>query len=111
MLLRSSAIYKYTRDRCQQSYLGSTALQIRRFAKHRGISFRTGDRLTRPDNSVIRDHCFNNDHLFKISNFNIIDRTAQILDLRILKSNHINTNRPEINNNQTATTVNILDII
>ena len=107
MLVRSSVIYKYTCNCCQQSYIGSTVLQLlRRCAQHRGISFRTGNRLTRPDNSAIRDYCFNNDHSFKIFNFNIIDSTAQILDLRILEYIHINTNRPKINNNHTATTVN-----
>ena len=64
----------------------------------------------RSDNSAIRDHCFNNDHSYKISNINIIDSTEQGLDLRILKFIHINNNRPEINNNQTATIINILDI-
>ena len=33
-----------------------------------------------------------------------------ISKLHILESIHINTNRPEINNNQFATTVNMLDI-
>ena len=45
-----------------------------------------------------------------ILNFNIIDSTAQLLDLRIVESIHINTNIPEINNNQIAKNVNILCI-
>ena len=112
MLVRSSLIYKYTCDCCQQSYIGSTSLQLfRRCAQHKGVSFRTGRLLTRPDNSAIRDHCFSLDHPFKTSNFNIIDSASQILDLRILESIHIINNRPEINNNQTATIVNVLDAV
>ena len=111
IFVRSSLIYQYTCDCCQQSCIGSTALQLfRRCAQHRGISFRTGTMLTRSDNSAIRDYCFNNDHPFKNSNVNIIDSTARLLDLRILESIHIHRNNPEINNYQTATTVNILDI-
>ena len=98
-------------DRKQKSYIGSIALHLfRRCAQHRGISSRPGDRVTRPDNSAVRDHRFNNDHLFKILNFNTIDSTEQVLDLKILESIHINTNRPKINNHQTDTTVTILDI-
>ena len=66
--------------------------------------------LTRPENPAIRDHCFNNDHNFKISNFNIIDSAAQHFDLRILESIHIKRSNLDINNYETATTVNILDI-
>ena len=44
-----------------------------------------------------------------MSNFYIIDTAERLLDLRILESIHIINNRPEINNNQTATIVNVLD--
>ena len=84
MLVRSSVIYKYTCDCYQQSYIGNTALQLLRCAQHRGVSFRTGDRLSRQDNSAIRDPCFNNGHPFKISNFNVVDSTSLLLNLRIL---------------------------
>ena len=110
MLKCSPVVCKYTGGYCQQFYIGSTALQLfRRCAQHRGNSFRTGDSLTRPDNSAIRDHSFDNDHPFKILYFNVINGTSQLLDLRILESIYINTNSSEINHNQTATTVNILD--
>ena len=87
-----------------------TAL-FRRCAQHKGVSFRTSRFLTRPDNSAIKDNCFSLDHPFKMSNFNIIDNAAQLLDLRILESIHIINNRPEINTNQTATIVNVLDAV
>ena len=108
MIVRSSVIYQYTCDCCQLSYIGSTALQLfRRCALHRGISFRTGTMLTRPDNSAIRDHCFNNEIPFKISHFNVIDSTAQ----KILEFQNLFISI-EINNDtyQTATIVNILYI-
>ena len=65
MLVRSSLIYKYTCDCCQQSHISSTFLQLfRRCAQHKEVSFRTGTFLTRSDNSAIRDHCFSLDHPF-----------------------------------------------
>ena len=39
--------------------------------------------------------------------FFMIDSPAQLLDLRILESLHISSNRLEMNNNQIATIVNI----
>ena len=43
MLMRSSVVYKYTCDCCQQSYISSTELQLFcRCAQHKGVSFRTG---------------------------------------------------------------------
>ena len=91
-------------------YRQHCAAIIQKMCPAQGNSFRTGDRLTRLDNSAIRGHRVNNDQSCKISNFNIIDSTTQVLDLRMLESMHIITNRPRINNNQTATTINYLDI-
>ena len=99
ILVRTSLIYKYTCDCCQQSYIGSTTLQLfRRCAQRRGASLKTGRFLTRarPDNSAIRDHCFNLNHPFKMSNFYIIDTAEKLLDLRILESIHIINNRTDM---------------
>ena len=66
--------------------------------------------LPRSDNLPIGDHCFNNDHHFKISNYNIIDSTALLLNSRILESIDINSNNSEIKYYQTTTAVYMLDI-
>ena len=85
MLVRSSVVYKYTCDCCQQFYIGSTALQLfRRCAQRRGS--------------------------FKILIFNVIESAAQLLEIRIFKFIHITKNNLEINKYETATTVNVLDI-
>ena len=108
MFVLSSLIQKYRCAYCQQSYIGSTLLQLfRRYAQHKGISFRTDRLLTRPDHSSIRNHCFNLDHSFNMSKFPIIDSSA-VLDRRLLEFIPINNSRPETNNNQTATLVNVL---
>ena len=109
MLVCASIIHKS--DCYQQFYIGSTARHsFRRCAQHREVSLRTCHRLLRPDNSAFRDHRFINEHPFKISYFNVINSTPQHLDLSILEYIHIFIICPEIHSNQTATTVDILDM-
>ena len=108
--MRSSVVYEYTCDCCQQSYIGSTSLQLfRRCAQHKGVSFRTNTVLTRPDNSAIRDHCYQLDHRFKLENFKIIDSAPYEKDLRILEALYIKTQKPSINSNQNSLMLNILE--
>ena len=53
----SNLIYKYTCDSCNAFYIGKTQLQFRcRIAQHKGISARTGDKLTSKNNSDIYAH-------------------------------------------------------
>lgn len=108
MLMRSSVIYEYKCDCCQQSYIGSTTLQMfRRIAQHKGVSFRTGQQLSKPDNSSIRDHCFNKDHPLKTKNFSIIGNCTSC-DLRTLESIFIQKLKPTLNSNQSAVILNVL---
>ena len=110
MLMRSSVVYKYTCDCCQQSYIGSTTLQLfRRSAQYKGVSFRTDTRLTKPDNSAIRDHCLNLDHRFDSSNFEVIGSSFYDRDLRILEAIFIKTQKSGLNNYQNSLALNILE--
>ena len=89
VLVSSNVIYKYTCDSCQLSYVGSTILQMfMRIHKHKGTSFRTNRYLTNPEESAIRAHCHNKDHLLKTSNFSIIGRCNRT-DVKLLESLHI----------------------
>ena len=97
MLVRFSVIYKiYLCLLPADLHRQHCAAIFQKMCLAQGNLFYTGDRLIRSDNAAIRKHCFDNDHTFKISNFDIIDSTTQLLDLRILDPIHINTNRPEI---------------
>jgi len=108
-LMQSHVVYKYTCHCCQQCYIGSTSVQLfKRCAQHLGVSFRTGQHSTRPDNSSIRDHSEKYEHVMKESNFSILDRCNTERELRILESIHIFKHRPSINECQFAVPLNIL---
>ena len=109
VMMRSSVVYKYTCNCCQQFYIGSTTLQMFvRTSQHHGRSFRTGSHLTQPPNSSIRNHCFDKDHPFKLENFSIISSVNHESDLRILESIHIWKERPTLNQNQLSVQLNII---
>jgi len=102
--LRAFVVYKYTCDRCQRSYIGSTKVQMfKRIPGHGGYSFRTRQPLSSPENSSIRNHCLDEDHPFRSDNFTIIDQiSGTLMDLRTLESLYIHRERPTLNDNQSA---------
>ena len=108
VLMGSNIVYKYNCDCCQQSYIGSTMLQMFvRVHKHKGTSFRTNRPLAKPELSAIRSHCNSHDHPFKSTNFSVIDK-CNTSDLRTLESLHIHKSRPDLNNYQTAEKLQIV---
>ena len=101
--MRSSLVYKYSCSRCESSYVGSTSRTLgARVSEHLGKSYRTGNILTAPTHSSIRDHTFSCDSKADISNFKIISSTSNILDLRILESLHIIKIQPDLNDMKSA---------
>jgi len=109
LMMKSSVVYNYKCDCCQQSYIGSTALQMFiRASRHWGRSFRTNQLLCKPENSSIRDHSLNSDHPFKLNNFKILDSASSFNDLHILESLYIHRLKPEINNYQSSIALNIV---
>jgi len=110
MPLRTSVVYKYTCDCCQQFYIGSTSLQMfRRYSSHQGVSFRTGRHLSNPENSSIRDHSEQSNHPFKIQNFSILDNVQPLIQLRTLESLYIYKCKPQLNDSQSAMPLNTVD--
>ena len=88
---------------CSQQYIGSTKLQLfRRVSQHRGVSFRTGRPLAKPDNSAIRDHCNHLNHVFNAENFTVIDTCRNSHDLRILESLCIFSEHPSLKSDKCA---------
>ena len=108
VFMESCVIYKYNCDCCQQSYIGSTMLQMFiRVHKHKGTSFRTNRHLAKPELSAIRSHCTSNDHPLKSANFSVIDKCNK-LDIRVLESLYIHRTKPDLNNYQTAEKLQIV---
>ena len=60
-LMTSGVVYKYTCPRCKRgTYVGSTRRLLKvRIDAHKGVSYRTGSKLTNPEFSSIRDHAKN----------------------------------------------------
>ena len=104
----SSVVYLYSCDACSASYIGSTKLQLKlRIDQHKGVSTRTGQILCNPPFSNIREHSHNKDHPIKTENFKILNKTNNIIELRILESIYINQKKPTLNDNDSSFKLNI----
>jgi len=107
---RFSVVYKFGCAQCCASYVGSTLRSLKaRVSQHMGVSFRTGKYLSRPDQSVIRDHIneCNGSH-FTIDDFKILDNVQGCTDLRILESIYIHKLKPTLNDHRSAHPLYIL---
>jgi hypothetical protein len=102
--LRSSIVYKYKCPSCNAgSYIGSTirCFQIR-IDEHIGVSSRTGNHLSKPSHSSIREHCYNKHGLNPKSNDFVIVDCGQESEIRILESIHISKQKPDLNLTESA---------
>ena len=104
----SGVIYKYSCASCQASYVGSTYQRLfTRVAQHQGKSHRTGQMLSSPTASSIRDHALSCDTPFSTENFDILGTDSSFPDLRILESLYILRLRPQINDSSSAYPLNV----
>ena len=108
VLLPSSVVYQYTCDSCEQSYIGSTKLQMfYRCSQHCGVSHRTGRHTTKPMHSSIRLYSENHDRPLKLSNFTVLDSSNSTDELRIFESLYINKLKLKLNDYQLAEKLHI----
>ena len=80
-----------------------------RVAEHAGKSFRTGALLNSASHSNIRAHALSCSIPVAIDNFNILARGNNNIDVRILESLFIYKTRPNLNDSQSASPLNIVD--
>ena len=100
--LRSCFVYKYTCDKCSESYIGkSTKHFFFRKCQHLGISDRTGKKLQSPAFSNIRNHCMSLDHELQSTNFEILGFYKKN-DVAIAESLWSHKDKPSIGNNETS---------
>ena len=93
----SCVIYKYQCDQCSSSYIGETQKQLKyRIFQHKGISCRTGNRLTCPPNSNIRQHALDFDHPIKLENFKLVNKSNKY-EIKIVESILIHKLSPNLN--------------
>lgn len=108
-VLRSAVIYKYCCPSCEASYVGSTTLRlISRVCQHKGKSDRTGEWLTTPSQSSIRDHSHACDSPVLSDSFTILDKKRNNQNLRILESLYIFKHNPVLNDKSSAFKLNIV---
>ena len=107
--LCSSVVYQYTCGSCNASYVGKTLRNLSiRTDEHKGVSFRTKYRLSKPMFSSIREHSEHCDHLIQNQNFTILDFASNDYDLCILESIWIWKLRPQLNEYGSSGNVEIL---
>ena len=84
-------------------HIGSTYVRLySRVCQHQGKSHRTGERLTSPVASSIRDHSLECDTPYTIDDFKIIDQKRSNFNLRILESLYIFKKKPSLNDKSSA---------
>ena len=97
-MLCSGIVYKYSCGDCGATYVGKSQRHLKtRISEHRGLSVRTGQQLSRPAFSNIRDHAWQKEHRIKDENFKIIERSYNKNDLLILEAIAIVKHRPNLN--------------
>ena len=69
-----------------------------RVDEHKGVSFRTGVRLTSPPHFAVREHSESCGAAVDIDSFRVLSTSSYELDLRILESLFIFKTKPDLNN-------------
>ena len=106
---RSAIVYQFSCPSCEGTYIGSTYVRLySRVCQHQGKSDRTGNFLTSPVASSVRDHSLACDVPFSLNDFKIIDKKRSNFNLRILESLHIFKSRPSINDKLSAYKLDIV---
>ena len=104
----SNIVYKFSCGQCTATYYGETTRHLRtRIAEHRGLSARTGQPVTRPLHSSIRDHALASGHDINTDDFQVVFATNTV-KLRIAESIIIHENRPNLNNMESSAPLKIL---
>ena len=107
--LCSNIVYSYKCPDCMSRYIGSTSRNLRiRISEHRGNSYRTGQQITSPSFSKIREHSLEYNHAIRDNEFKIMFKARTLSDLRIAESLAIIKVKPDLNCNELATKLHML---
>ena len=108
-LMTSNIVYKYSCPKCNfGSYVGSTKRLLKvRIDSHKGISHRTGCRISNPEFSSIREHSKKCKTFIDYKNFDIIGQVTNDHDLPILESLMIKQLVPTLNAQTSSTQLHL----
>ena len=103
-LMTSGVVYLFNCPKCNMGrYVGSTRRLLKvRADSHIGISYRTGDKLSNPEFSNIRNHTKRCRYNIKYKDFKIIGRAKTDYQLTILESLFIKQMVPNLNSQTTS---------
>ena len=109
-LMRFCIVYKFTCPKCNLgNYVGCTNRLLRvRIDSHKGVSYRTGVKLSKPEFSSIRNHSFQCKHKVDYSDFKILAQAQNSSCLFLLESLFIKQLKPPLNNSTTSVPLNIV---
>ena len=104
-LMTAGVVYKYVCPRCTRGvYIGSSIRSLHtRISNHRGVSHRTGCKLTKPEFSSIRNHSLICKTNIQSEDFQIIGKAAIENELLTLESLLIKKTVPQLNSQTTST--------
>ena len=103
--ISASLVYEYScaLGSASVSYIGCTKRHLfQRVAEHAGCSARSGNPLSQPLYSSIRNHCNKCTCSISIDKFKILGSTSNDFDLKILESLFIHKKRPQLNDQQSS---------
>ena len=98
--INSKVLYRYTCDTCNSVYIGKTKrhLLVRQY-EHLGTSIFTDKALkyTEKDATVIRKHCYQNQHNSRLDNFQVLGNAVNNFHLQLKESLLILEMKPSLN--------------
>ena len=96
--LISNIVYQFKCSHCSMRYVGQTQRNLLlRYAEHSGKSARTGRPISNPFVSSVRNHSELSSHSFDDTDFSILHKARNFLDLPILESLYIYHTKPQLN--------------
>ena len=108
-LMTSGLIYLFDCPRCDLGkYVGSTRRLLKvRIDSHKGVSYRTGTKLSNPEFSNIREHTRKCKTSIEYKDFKVIGRTNNSHELPILESLFIKQIVPQLNAQTSSTPLHL----
>ena len=110
---RSSLVYRFSCAACSASdYVGMTSRSLSaRIAEHAGRSIRTGNPLSQPPHSNIRDHAHSCGSPISSEQFSILKHcNSSISDLKILESLFIFKTKPNLNSQNSSFPLSVANV-
>ena len=105
--MSSGCVYSYTCPKCNLgTYVGSTRRLLKvRIDSHRGVSYRTGSKISNPEFSSIRNHSKMCKTSIENKDFSVLGRSSNSHELTILESMMIKRLVPLLNSQTSAGTL------